>query len=141
MVEIRRILREKYSESCTQIMSSRTLSYLIDQPKREDITRRHRLTDYATRFFIVRCTYSSCKSHLCLFLGALRSKYAVSGSKYDDFYEKCVRRSLIDFLQSCRRKQRARPSSRQNIHQAQIAGADSSPLLLPAFSPMLSAIT
>ena len=75
------------------------------------------------------------------FAGALKAKYCISASKYDDFYEKCVRRSLIDLMQSCRRKQRTSRVTSRPVNQEQIDNQQASPLLAPAFSPLLNPTT
>lgn len=70
-------------------------------------------------------------------LGALKAKYSISDSKYDDFYEKCVRRSLIDLLQSCRRKRRKTQSNLTISDEFPTIDCQFSPPAQNIFSPKL----
>jgi hypothetical protein len=114
-------------------------------PDRPSETRKHyskKPLDQTRYEVLHRMSIVSTRGCLILFFaGALRSKYCINGSRYDEFYEKCVRRSLIDLMQSCRRKQRARRVTLPPADDVRINNHRTSPLLAPVFSPMLNLMT
>lgn len=95
------------------------------------------------KFFIVGFMFNNinCVFYFtCSSIGALKAKYGISDSKYDDFYEKCVRRSLIDFLQSCRRKKKKNQITTTTNNGLPIDEYRFSPLPPDLFSPRINSV-